>query len=299
MNVRDAWQAEARGPRGSRLLWGTLVALALALGVGLLALGAGVYSSAHVAHPVEIDGEIANYKEVVIEGGYARNELSLAGDTHVYVLDRRQFHPDLPQRFYQDARIRIWIDQGTTQVIAVTLYDLLGVNAVTYTTDAYDDPTSPVTQAELQGVIAGGAGVAILVIVPLWLMAGRRRRRGTWQQPQIPPSAALPMAPLRSPAPTPAASARRGSAPDLEELPTRPAPALPASAQANSAPPWSAFPPPSSGQQPPTSGGLQWNPARPDVADLPTQETPSMPRVTDLPTQETPSMPRDPKRTAY
>ncbi|HEX9106563.1 MAG TPA: hypothetical protein VF832_05035, partial [Longimicrobiales bacterium] len=162
--------ARPRRPGWARALRLLLVALGLALGVGLVLLGVQVYSAARVAQPVEINGAVADFKEVDIEGGYAHNELWLAGDAHVYTFDRRQFHPDLPQRLYQDAPIRIWVDRGTTHVLALTVYDLLGVNGQTYTTTAYDDPASPVAQAQRQGIVAGVSGVGIVVVVLLWLL---------------------------------------------------------------------------------------------------------------------------------
>jgi hypothetical protein len=212
-----------------------LVALGLALGVGLMLLGVQVYSAAQVAHPVEIDGAVADFKEVDIEGGYAYNELWLAGDNHIYTVDRRQFQPDLPQRFSQDAPIHIWVDRGTTHVLALTLYDLLGVNAQQYTSPAYDDPNQPVTQAERRAVVTGVSGAGVVVGVLLWLVAARLTRHARLEARARRTQAPLPAI---APAPAPLAAAppilaappeprpRITRAPAVDEFPTVPAPAV-------------------------------------------------------------------------
>jgi hypothetical protein len=243
MNAGVAGPASARRPAWARALVGMLVVLGLALGVGLMVLGARVYTATQVAHPVEISGAVADFKEVDIEGGYAYNELWLAGDSHVYTFDRRQLHPDLPQRLYQDAPIRIWVDRGTTQVLALTVSDLLGLNAQTYTSPTYDDPTLPVTQAQRQGVITGVSGGGVAVVVLLWLLAARLTRRARLQvrarRTQAPrPTIAPAPAPLEAAAPgyhAPAVQGRDGFTahgwsaarpPSVDELPTQPAPAV-------------------------------------------------------------------------
>ncbi|HEY7983950.1 MAG TPA: hypothetical protein VID73_07280 [Ktedonobacterales bacterium] len=233
MNAGVAGPASTRRPGWVRALLLLLVTLGLALGVGLMLLGIQVYSAAQVAHPVQISGAVADFKEVDIEGGYAYNELWLAGDNHVYTFDRRQFHPDLPQRLYQDAPIQIWINRGTTHVLALTLYDLLGVNAATYTTPAYDDPVSPVIVAQRQGVITGVSGAGVVVVVLLWLLAARlaRRARPRTRRAQAPRPALAPAhAPLATrPAPPPAAPTPRSHvtrAPAVDEQPTQPGPVV-------------------------------------------------------------------------
>jgi hypothetical protein len=253
-----------------RALLGALAVLGLALGVSLMLLGTRVYTAAQVAHPVEITGAVADFKEVDIEGGYAYNELWLADDSHVYTFDRRQLHPDLPQRFFQDAPIQIWVDRGTTHVLALTLYDLLGLNAQTYTSPTYDDPTLPVTQAQRQGIITGVSGGGVIVVVLLWLLAARLTRRSRLQararRTQAPrPTLAPAPATFASAAPgygapgSPSrngfgASGRDGAArtPSLDELPTQPAPAVRPAANA------------------PAYG------APPDVDELPTQKRPTI-----------------------
>ncbi|HEV2237063.1 MAG TPA: hypothetical protein VGR57_10425 [Ktedonobacterales bacterium] len=258
MNAGVAEPAGARRPGWVRALALLLVALGLALGVGLMLLGAQVYSAAQVAHPVQISGVVADFKEVDIEGGYAYNELWLAGDNHIYTFDRRQFHPALPQRLYQDAPIHIWVDHGTTHVLALTLYDLLGVNAQTYTTPAYDDPVSPVIQAQRQGVVTGVSGAGVVVVVLLWLLAARLTRRARTQtrraRTQAPRPALAPApAPLGAqPLPPAAPASRVTRAPAVDEMPTRPAPAISPTA----APP--AFTAP------------------PDIEEFPTQKAPSV-----------------------
>jgi hypothetical protein len=256
MNAEGVSPARPRRPGWVRALRLLLVALGLALGVGLLLLGVQVYSAARVARPVEINGAVADFKEVDIEGGYAHNELWLAGDAHVYTFDRRQFHPDLPQRLYQDAPIRIWVDRGTTHVLALTVYDLLGVNGQTYTSAAYDDPASPVAQAQRQGIVASVSGVGIVVIVLLWLLATRLSQRVRAQpRPTHTQSPRPALAPAPAPlAPTPPMPGPRVTrAPALDEQPTQPAPAVF---------PAAALPP-----------GYA---ASPDIEEFPTQKAPSV-----------------------
>jgi hypothetical protein len=255
MNAGALGPASTRRPAWARTLTLALVALGLALGVGLMLLGVQVYSAAQVAHPVEIDGAVADFKEVDIEGGYAYNELWLDGDHHVYTFDRRQFQPDLPQRFSQDAPIHIWVDRGTTHVLALTLYDLLGVNAQQYTSPAYDDPNLPVEQAERQGVVAGISGGGVVVAVLLWLAVARLTRRARQEarnrRTQAPRPAIAPApAPLAAAAPAPGPRITR--APALDEFPTVPAPAVFPAVGAPSAAP------------------------APDVEELPTQKAPSL-----------------------
>jgi hypothetical protein len=269
MNAEVVGPANVRRPGWVRALLVALVAMGLALGVSLMLLGTRVYTAAQVAHPVEIAGAIADFKEVDIEGGYAYNELWLADDSHVYTFDRRQLHPELPQRLYQDAPIHIWVDRGTTHVLALTLYDLLGLNSQTYTSPTYDDPTLPVTQAQRQGIISGVSGGGVVVVVLLWLLAARLTRRSRLQararrtqapRPTLAPAPA-PFAPA-APAYRAAVQSRDGFGagswdggarlPSLDELPTQPAPAVRPAANA------------------PAYG------APPDVVDLPTQKRPTI-----------------------
>jgi hypothetical protein len=145
------------------------------------------------------------------------------------------------------------VDRGTTHVLALTLYDLLGLNAQTYTSPAYDDPTLPVAQAQRQGVVTGVSGAGVVVVVLLWLLAARLTQRARLQ-PR--PARTQAPRPALAPAPAPLApvpSARVTRVPAVDEQPTQPAPAVfPAAAS----PPGYANPP--------------------DIEEFPTQKSPTV-----------------------
>ncbi|HEY7833038.1 MAG TPA: hypothetical protein VIG30_05675 [Ktedonobacterales bacterium] len=149
-------------PARRRPLRIALGALAVMLGLGGVILGGLLFTAAHATHPVQVDGTVADYQAITINGSYARNDLRLAGDSHTYTFDGRQFHPALPERFQKDARIQLWVDQGTTNVLALTLYDEMGLNATAYTTGAYDNPT-----VAYYGSLAEAGGLAALGVVLL------------------------------------------------------------------------------------------------------------------------------------
>jgi hypothetical protein len=143
--------------------------LLLTVGVLALFLGGTFVARAHAIHPVEVQGYTVAYTEILVNGAYARNELRLAGDHHTYILDRAQFHPPLPERFLKDGRIRIWVDRGTTHVVAVTLYTEVGLNPASYVTAAYIDPDQPFVQAEIQGGLTLAAGMIVVLAALIWL----------------------------------------------------------------------------------------------------------------------------------
>jgi hypothetical protein len=143
----------------------------LIIGAIVIAAGVGVYATDHPATPVEVDGTIAGYTEYTQNGVYDRNQLKLANDSNTYTLDKTTFHPALPDSVYKDGKVSIWVENGTTTVIAMTLYDENDGNPVKYTTDQYTNP-SPVH--------LGGQTLAIMVgvvaVLGLWLMLVLARR---------------------------------------------------------------------------------------------------------------------------
>ncbi len=291
-----------------RVAWIALGVAALALGLALVVVGAGMYTGAHEVRPIAIDGYVADYREILVDGTYARNELVLAHDPHTYVLDNRQFQPALPERFYQDARTTIWVDQGTTNVVAITLYDLMGLNPITYTTRAYDNPAAAVATDEIGGGALAFLGILVAIAVPASAAVARRRGvsvpalaaqsarmlrpAGRPQQPSIAdaPTAHLPAPARQTRAEPPSISAARVSLePTPDQLPTRPAPAIqppsaaplpaqpPSAAQYRPAPEWASMPP----------SPAPVAPARPamPVGALPLSDT-----FDELPTQKTPAV---------
>jgi hypothetical protein len=151
-----------------------LFGLLVIVGVCAIGLGAAVFATAHTVHPVELDGIIADYKEISVDGMYAHNELRLAGDSHSYILDRRQLHPDLPERLLKDGKVTIWVDRGTTTILAISLYDQLGLNPASYTSDDYDNPALSARFQQMKGGATAGIGLAVLVLAIVWLL-GRSR----------------------------------------------------------------------------------------------------------------------------
>jgi hypothetical protein len=181
-----AAQTEGRGRAPRRALWVALCTLAIGVGVLAIALGGYLIATAQPTSPIEVDGSIVDYREILIDGSYARNELRLADDPHTYALDAPQFHPPLPVRFLQYGKVQIWVTQGTTTVVAVTLYDQLGLNPTTYTTDAYDHPLTAMVEAQAGGVATSVAGLILIAVAFVLLRRGTlsRRRKPTPPKPE-------------------------------------------------------------------------------------------------------------------
>ena len=85
-------------------------------------------------HPVEIDGVERSYVEVTKNGNYDHNELKLVGNTTTYTLNKGAFHPTLPDSVWKNGKMQIWVDQDSTAIIAITLYDEQDQNPIKYTT---------------------------------------------------------------------------------------------------------------------------------------------------------------------
>jgi hypothetical protein len=282
-------RADGSGRGLRRALWVALCSLAVGVGALLIALGGFLIVTAHPATTVEIDGSIADYTEILIGGSYARNELRLADDNHTYTLDAPQFHPPLPERFLREGKVQIWVTQGTTTVVAVTLYDQLGLNPTNYATDVYDHPVRTMVEAEMGGAAASVVGLAMIVVAFVLLRKGRLPRR----KPAPPKPEPMPVAmgvrvgaddepgqryqasPWdltlfggdKSSGPPPS-----GEAPDgIDQLPTRKTPAVfpgVADPSRQTAPPASAPPAPD------TSIGID---------QFPTQKTPAVPTLPPMP----------------
>lgn len=173
-----------------------LFGLLVIVGVCAIGLGGAVVASAHTAHPVELGGTIADYTEISIDGMYSHNELRLAGDMHTYLLDRRQLHPDLPERLLKDGKVTIWVDSGTTTVLAITLYDQLGLNPTMYTSDDYDNPALSSLVQQGKGGATAGIGLAVLAIAFAWLLG--RGRTPTARGKRAPVPAAVSLEPARA-----------------------------------------------------------------------------------------------------
>ena len=112
-----------------------------------------------------------------------RNELRLAGDAHTYTLDATQFHPALPTQLYENGRTVLWVDQGTAQVVAITLYDQNDANPTKATTPAYDHPTLAMQALQQRAEVISGASIALLLGALGWavvLLRGLRRQQSAF-----------------------------------------------------------------------------------------------------------------------
>ena len=145
---------------------------------GVIVLGFGVFDflTAHPSQPVEIDGTEASYVEYTKNNSYDRNELTLVGNSNTYTLDKNTFHPTLPDAVYHGGKMQIWVDQGSTTIIAIALYDGKDQNPTKYTTAHYDDPQSELSDTQGSGIFAAVIGIALIAIFGIWFVVGRRGR---------------------------------------------------------------------------------------------------------------------------
>ena len=98
--------------------WGWFVLTAL-----LAAVAALMLAGAHPLHAVQVDGTIADYQEFTSAGSYDHNELKLTGDERTFRLNKALFHPALPDELVREGVVRLWVDEGSEFVVAITLYD--------------------------------------------------------------------------------------------------------------------------------------------------------------------------------
>jgi hypothetical protein len=148
----------------------------LFLGIVALFIGVIAYLGAHPSQPAEIDGTISDYVEHTTNGSYTNNTLQLAGDPTTYDLDKTTFHPTLPDSLFKDGKTSIWVDQGSTQIIAITLYDENDANPTKYTTTHYDNPQSERSDTQGGAITAAVIGVVLIAIFGAWFVVERRRK---------------------------------------------------------------------------------------------------------------------------
>jgi hypothetical protein len=153
------------------------------LGALVLVIGGGIFFTAQPTQPVEIDGTIAHYREYTTNGSYDHNELILNQSSTSYTLDKNQFQPTLPDQFYGDGKVSIWVDQGTTTIVAIKLYDNQDQNPIMYTSDAYDHPSDAVTSSHAAGGVIGGIGAILLLVGLAWPLLPFGRKKAPVRQP--------------------------------------------------------------------------------------------------------------------
>lgn len=155
--------------------WGwVLLCLLGALG---LMTGGWYFIQAHPTVPTPITGRIADYERITSSGTYVRNELHLTGDNHIYQLDATTFQPALPLQLYENGKANLWVDQGTTTIVAITLYDQNDANPTTSTTVAYRHPTLAMRGSQQNAEIISGASIALLLGALVWAILLLRRLR--------------------------------------------------------------------------------------------------------------------------
>lgn len=135
------------------------------LGGVLIAIAVAVFATAHPAKPIALSGTITSYKEYTTSSGnYDRNELQLTGDSRTFFVTKTDFHPALPESVFRNGKVDIWYDDGSTRVLALSLYDENDANPTKYTTDVYDHPDREISNAQGFSYILGGIGLVPLLI---------------------------------------------------------------------------------------------------------------------------------------
>ena len=148
----------------------------LIVGVVVLFVSVIAFAGAHPAAPVQVSGTISDYEEFTRNNVYDHNELTISGDSNKYTLDKTSFHPALPESLLKDGKVDIWIDSGSTTVIAIQLYDENDANPIKYTTDHYDNPASERSDTQNAGIVGSVIGVLLIGVFGLMFFLGRRGR---------------------------------------------------------------------------------------------------------------------------
>ncbi|HEV7128648.1 MAG TPA: hypothetical protein VGN32_14555 [Ktedonobacterales bacterium] len=155
--------------------WGW-VGLCLLGAVGLM-VGGWFLINAHATVPVRIDGRVADYERITSGPAYLRNDLRLSDDGHTYTLDAGQFHPGLPDQLYQNGKTTLWVDRGTSTIVAITLYDQNDANPVTATTPAFDHPDLATQTNQQNSFLVSGVSLVLLLAALGWALLLLRAMR--------------------------------------------------------------------------------------------------------------------------
>ena len=146
------------------------------IGLGLLSvlIGAIIFVGAHAAVPAEISGTLEHAKEIHPDGSYAHTDVTLVGDPNTYSFERGDMTPaGVDNNFWTDGKVDLWVDQGTTNIIAIQLYGKDDKTPTKYVSDYYVHPQAKIASDRQTGEIAGGLGVAFLLAGIA--MRGRRK----------------------------------------------------------------------------------------------------------------------------
>jgi hypothetical protein len=162
--------------------WGWM-GLCLLGSIGLM-LGGWFLLGAHPTVPVRLDGRVADYERITAGPSYVRNDLRLNNDARTFSLDAGQFHPALPDQLYQNGKVTLWYNQGTTTIVAITLFDQNDAKPVTSTTPAYDRPDLTTQTNQQNSLLASGVSLLLLLGALVWaLMQWRASRQRALDEP--------------------------------------------------------------------------------------------------------------------
>lgn len=136
-----------------------------------IVLGASSFITAHPAKPVAMQGTIASFSEYTRNNAYDHSEIVLNENaSQTYTLDKTNFHPDLPDfdHIYKNGKVTLWLNAGTTDVIALELYDQDNQHPVRYTSAYYDTPGQAMHDNLVTGSILSVISLAFLLMGLFW-----------------------------------------------------------------------------------------------------------------------------------
>src|SRR5258708_23982293 len=90
-------------------------------------------------------------------------------------MDRKWVQSEVAGSVYGDGVVDMWVDNGSTTVIAIQLYDQNDANPTKYTTEHYDNPGSQRSDAQSFGIVLGVIGLILVGVFGLWFFLGGRR----------------------------------------------------------------------------------------------------------------------------
>jgi hypothetical protein len=168
--------------------WGWFILTAL-----LAAVAALLLAGAHPLYAVQVDGTIADYQEITSADSYDHNELKLTGDERTFRLNKTLFHPALPDEVLREGRVSLWVDDGNTFVVAITLYGEHDATPIQHTTELYDNPDSNRQGSYIVAGLFGGFSALCLLVALAWPLFPWGRKRAV--QPALHDPASEPPQP--------------------------------------------------------------------------------------------------------
>jgi hypothetical protein len=140
----------------------------IALGAIVIIIGGVVFAGAHVIKPVEVDGQFNSISDYSSNGVYDHSEIKLNGSSTTYTFNKDAMQPAWPGTFVKDGKAVLWVDQGTTDVVAIQAYDQNDQNGVLYATNNFTHPSDALGSGRTGGEITAGIGVVLLLFGLAW-----------------------------------------------------------------------------------------------------------------------------------